>query len=146
MHRDGPRKTQWNLSNFRFWLASLLDHPTRIICGDHRPIFEFDDRKTFLSSDNMSDRAVHVSCFEIIFDEHHTGSDFQNESFWGETSFFQCFDKFLRSLRVHFEDENIARNIIEFFFIIGINRDISREEFRVIFSFDSYISTFEEVS
>lgn len=92
----------------------------------------------------MSDRAIRISYLEVIFDEHHTGSFFQDESLWSKTSFFQSFDERSTSLRVHIEEKYIISDSIESLSIIGIDGDISSEELSMILGLDRDITRFED--
>lgn len=144
MDRDGPGEAKWNLRDFCFWFSSLFDHPTCIICSNDSSIFELNDWKSFFTTDDVADGAVHIPCFEIIFDEHDSGSNFQDKCFRCETSFFESFHEFLCSFGMHFEDENITRKFIELIRIVGIDGYISCEKLGMIFSFHREISTFEQ--
>lgn len=105
---------------------------------------EFDDRKSLISSCDMTDRAICISGFKIILDKHDSSPDFEDETFRSETSFFEGFDKWERSLRVHIEDKYITRDSIESLSIIGIDRYISGEKLCMIFCLDRDIARFEK--
>ncbi len=95
MDRDRPRETQWHLGDLSFYLSSFLNSPAHVVSYDTRTISKLDNRESFMSTSDMPDRAIGVARFEVIFHEHDTSSDFQDESLGGETSFFQRFDEFL---------------------------------------------------
>ena len=46
-----------------------------------------------MATDDMSDRAVRIARFEVIFHEHDPRSDLQDECLGCETSFFQSLDE-----------------------------------------------------
>lgn len=146
MDGNSPGKPEGDLRDFCFWFATFFDYPPCVISDDHCPIFELDDGKSLLTTDDVTDGAIHVSSFEIIFHEHDSSSDLEDERFWGETSFFQGFHEFLGSFRLHFEDENITRKLIELIRIVGIDRYISREKLGMIFGLDWDVPTFEKLS
>lgn len=75
MDRDGPSKTERDLGDSSLHLPSLFDRPLSIISDDLRPIMELHDRKSLVSPSDMTDRAIGISGFEIIFDEHHSCTD-----------------------------------------------------------------------
>ena len=76
-----------------FHFSSLFDGPARIVSNDLRTVGELYYRKPLMVSYDVTDRAICISGFEIIFDEHDTSSFFENKGFWCETSFFERFDE-----------------------------------------------------
>lgn len=93
----------------------------------------------------MPDRSIHIATFEIIFHEHDASSFFENQHLWSKASFFERLDELLSSLRLHLKHKYIPTDRIEFFLIIGINSDIFRKEFRMVFGRNRYISTRKKI-
>lgn len=140
MYRDCPRETKWYLGDLSLDLPSLFYSPAHIVRYDTRPIGKLDDRESLVSPSDMPDRAIGIARFEVIFHEHHTSSDLQDERLGSKTSLFQSFDERKRSFRVHLEDEYISSDRIESFFVVCVDRDISSEELGMILGGDSYIA------
>lgn len=92
----------------------------------------------------MSDRAIHIPSVEVIFHEHHSGSFFEDESLWCETSLLQGFDEFLGSLRLHLEDECIIVDCIETLYVVTVYSNIFGKKFGMILSLDANIATIEQ--
>jgi hypothetical protein len=93
MHRDRPRKTQWDLGDLCLDLPSLFYSPAHIVRYDTRAIGKLDDRESLMSPRDMPDRAIGIARFEVIFHEHDTSSDLQDERLRSKASFFQSFDE-----------------------------------------------------
>jgi hypothetical protein len=93
MHRDSPCEPEWYLRDGGLHLATLFDRPLCVIGDDFFSVRELDDREPLMPSDDMTDRAIRVSRFEIILHEHDACANFEDERFWCETSFFQGFDE-----------------------------------------------------
>lgn len=93
MDGDCPRETQWNLGDLSLDLPSLLYSPAHIVRYDTRAIGKLYNRESLVSSRDMPDRAIGIARFEVIFHEHHTSSDLQDERLGSKTSFFQSFDE-----------------------------------------------------
>jgi hypothetical protein len=144
MYGDSPSKTEWYLRDLSLDLTSLFYRPARIVDDDLLTIRELYDGESLISTSDMSDRAIGISSFEVILDEHHSSAYLKHESFWCEASFLQGFDERERSLRVHIEDEYISSNRVESFFIIRIDRDISREELGMILCLYGDMTRFEK--
>ena len=90
---DRPGKTEWDLHDRSLHLPTFFDRPLCIVDDDLLTICELDDGKSLISTSDMSDRAIRVSGFEVIFYEHHTSSGLEYQSLWCETSFLDRFDK-----------------------------------------------------
>ena len=146
MDSDSPCKSQWYLCYFGFYLAALFYRPTHIIRDDTSTILEFNNRESLISTDDMTDRAIGISSFEIILHEHNSCPYLEYEGLWCETSLLECFDELLSSLAAHLEDEYIFADSIESVIVIGIDGDIASKKFRMILCLDSNIARGEELS
>lgn len=140
MDSYSPCETKWYLCDLSFNFPIFLDRPTRIVSDDLGTISELDDRKSLISSDDMSDRAIGISCIEVIFDEHDSCSDLENKGLGCKTSLLEGFDKFFSSLPLHLEDEYISSNRVQSVFIIGIDGNIFGKKFCMILCLNSYIA------
>lgn len=145
MDGDRPCETQWHLCDLCLYLSSLLYSPAYIVRYDTRTISKFDDRESLVSPGDMTDRPISIAGFEVIFHEHDTSSDLQDERLRSEASLFQSFDKRKWSLRMHLEEEYISSDRIESFLVIGIDCDIPREKFRMVLCRDRNMTWFEKV-
>lgn len=140
MHGDSPSQPEWYLRNFCFDLAVFLYRPAHIVSDDLGSVEELDDWESLISTDNMPDRAIGISCIEVIFDEHDSCSDFEYQSLRCETSLLERFDELVSSLGLHIEDEYIPHDRVQFLFVVGIDRDVASKEFRVILGFNCNIA------
>ena len=93
MDGDRPGKTEWDLRDRGLHLPTFFDRPLGIVDDDLLTICELDDWESLISAGDMSDRAIRVSGFEVIFYEHHTSSGLQHQSLWCKTSFLDRFDE-----------------------------------------------------
>lgn len=93
MHGDSPCKTQGNLGYLSLDLPSFFYPPAHIVRYDTRPVSKLDNRQSLVSPSDMPDRTISISGFEVIFHEHDTSSDLQDERLGSKTSFFQSFDE-----------------------------------------------------
>ncbi len=112
MNGDRPRETKRNLSDRGFYSAIFFDRPTHRFRDNLFTRQEFDDRKTLMPTNDMTDRTVHISRFEVIFDEHDSSSLLEDQFLWRKTSLLQGFDEFLSALTHHIEDEDIVSDTI----------------------------------
>lgn len=129
-----------------FDLAVFLYRPAHIVSDDLGAIKELDNWESLIPTDDMPDRAIGISCIEIIFHEHDSCPDLEYQSLRCETSLLERFDELVSSLGLHIEDEYITRDRVQFLFVVGIDRDVASKEFRMILSLDGNIACCEEVS
>lgn len=140
MHGDSPCETKWYLCYLGFDFAVFLDRPTHIISDDLGSICEFDDRESLISPDDVPNRSIRISSIEVIFDEHDSCPDLEDEGLRCETSLLERFDELVSSLGLHIEDEYITRDRVQFLFVVGIDRDVASKEFCMILGLDGNIA------
>ena len=72
-----------------FDFAVFLYRPAHIVSDDLGTISELDDRESLISSDDVPDRAIGISCIEVVFDEHDSCPDLQNQGLRCKTSLLE---------------------------------------------------------
>ncbi len=88
----------------------------------------------------MTNRAIRVPSIEVIFHEHDSGTDLENQGLGCETSLLEGFDELVPSLGLHLEYEYITRNRVESVLVIGIDSYIASKELCMILCIYSYIA------
>ena len=146
MDRDSPCEPEWNLRERCFDFAIFLHSPLLEVGNNLGSIKQLNHRQSLESSNHMSERTICVSGFEVVFYKHHTGSDFENKCLWRKASFFECFYKTFRTFCLHFEDKCIIVYLIQSFFVVGIDRNISRKKLGMVIGRHWYISRHKEFS
>ena len=77
MDGDGPCEPEWYLRDGSFYFSTLFDRPLCVVSDDFFSVRELDNRESLMPSDDMTDRAIGIARFEIIFYEHNACSCFE---------------------------------------------------------------------
>lgn len=142
---DRPGESEGDLVDAGLHSSFFLYLPAHREGEDFFSWEESDDRIDIFLADDRPDRAIHISRIKVVFHEHDSCSDLQDEGLWSETSFLQGGRQLLGPLSDHLWDKGGILDLIESREIVLIDGDIMSEELGMIRRLDLDSSSEEEI-